>query len=81
MNSIRWNEEYAKLIEKLWQENKDLHLQVKVVKGLNKAINLSNKSQQERHAILKYQAKNLKFKSNASSSKSKAAANAAQPSS
>ena len=36
------NEEYAKLIGELWQQNKDLYLQVKDVEDLNKAINLSH---------------------------------------
>ena len=81
MQSIRRNEAYTKLTTELRQENKDLHLQVKVIKDLNKAINSSHRSQQERHVVLKSQAKNLKFKSSVSFSKSKAAANATQPSS
>ena len=75
------NEEYAKLIAELRQENKDLCLQVKVVEHLNTAINSSHNTRWERHVILNDQAKNLKYKFSISSSKSKAAANAAQPSS
>ena len=70
-----------KLIAELWQENKDLHLQLKVVEDLNKAINSSHNTQQERRVVLKSQAKKLKFKSPVSSSKSKLATNMAQPSS
>ena len=33
--SMSRNEEYAKLIAEIWQENKDLHLQVKAVEDLN----------------------------------------------
>ena len=75
------NEEYAKLITEIWQENKDLRLQVKVVEDLNKDINSSHNNRYERRAVLKSQAKKLKFKSPVSSVKSKAAANTAQPSS
>ena len=75
------NQEYAKLIVELRQENKDLRLQVKVVEHLNKAINSSHNTRQERCAVLKSQAKNLKFKSFVSSSKSKATAKTTEPSS
>ena len=75
------NEEYAKLIAEIWQENKDFHLQVKSIEDLNKAINSPYNTRQERRVVLKSQAKNFKFKSFVSSSKSKATANATQPSS
>ena len=48
------NEEYAKSIAELRQENKDLCLQVKAIEDLNKAINSSHNTQQKRHVVLKY---------------------------
>ena len=55
--------------------------QIKNVEELNKAIYFLYNVLHERHAILKSQAKRLKFKSPPSSAKSKAAASAAPPSS
>ena len=75
------NEEYTKIIADLWQDNKELRIQFRIVEDLNNAITSLHDSWQERHAVLKEQAKNLKFKSHVSSAKSKAAANATFPSS
>ena len=69
------------MIDSLHQDNKELHIQVKVIKDLNKANTSSHDSQQERHFVLKERAINLKFKSPVSSAKSKEAADAAPPSS
>ena len=55
--------------------------QIKTVEELNKAIKYSYNVWHERHALLKAQARRLKFKSPPSSAKSKAAASAASPSS
>ena len=74
---VSWNKEYVKIIASVQEENKDLCLQFKTIEELNKAINVSHRSQQERHAILKSQAQKLKFKTPISSTKSKAVANAA----
>ena len=78
--SVSRNEEYVNITASLQQENKDLCLEVKTIEDLNK-INLSHRSQQERCAILKSQAQKLKFKTPASSTKSKVVANTTQPSS
>ena len=75
------NEEYVKIIDNLRQENKEMRIQVKAVEDLNKAITSSHDSRQERHIVLKTQARKLKFKSLVSSAKLKAIVDAALPSS
>ena len=43
--SVSRNEEYVKIIASLREENKDLRLQVKTIEEMNKAINLSHRTQ------------------------------------
>ena len=69
------------MIADLRQENKNLHLQFKAVEDLNKDITSSRDSHQERHNVMKVQAKNLKSKFTVPFAKSKVDATAAHPSS
>ena len=51
--SASQNEEYAKMIDSLRQENMELCIQVKAIEDLNKAITYSHDSRQERRIFFK----------------------------
>ena len=60
--SMKQNEAHVKLIADLHEENRELRLQIKNMEDLHKTISLSQRNRQVRHALLKSQAKKLKFK-------------------
>ena len=70
---------HAKIIADLRQENKELHLQVRNIQDLKKDVTSSHESREERHTVLKAQARNLKFKSHVSSAKLNASVDGASP--
>ena len=77
---MKHNEGYVNLISDFLEENKELWLQVKNIEELHRNVILSQRNQQERHTLFKALAKNVKYKSPASSN-SKVVADATIPSS
>ena len=76
--STKQNEAHVKLISELREENKELRLQIKNMEDLHKTVSILQRDLQAMHALLKAQARKLKYKKSVSS-KSKAAVNAALP--
>ena len=76
--SMKQNEAHVNLISELREENRELRLQIKNMEELHKTVSVSQRYQQVMHALLKAQAKKLKFKQSVSS-KSKAVTDAALP--
>ena len=64
---MKKNEGYVKLISMLQKENKEFRLQIKNMEDLHKTVSLSQRDRKSRCALLKAQARKLKFKQSTSS--------------
>ena len=76
--SVKQNEAHVKLISKIHEENRELELQIKNMEDIDKTVSTSQRDRQVRHALLKAQARKLKYKQSVPS-KSEAATDAALP--
>ena len=76
--SKKKNEAHVMLILELREENKELRLQIKNMEDLHKTVSISQRDGQVRHALLKANARKLKYKQYVPS-KSEASVDTAPP--